>query len=180
MILYFPGGKTSIRDQRVPRPGARIALWPWKNSRSAPPRENAIFAISPNASQEDPCRRGAPFCRGREVPKSSICFYSCSRLRSFRNRLFAKVEKGSVLLCNSEAAHKILNGATPKWGSRLPCDTGTPAPSRGWWPRPRLPRAPRRAAGPDPGYLAPPDAPPAPTPATLRPPTCRRPRPRLQ
>ena len=150
MILYFPGGKTSIRDTWVPRPGARMALWPWKNSRSAPPRENAIFAISPNASQEGRCRCGAPSCRGREVPKSSICFYSCSRLRSFRNRLFAKVEKGSVLLCNSEAAHKILNRATPKWGSRLPCDTGTPAPSRGWWP-------------PDPGYLAPPDAPPAPT-----------------
>ena len=150
VILYFPGGKTSIRDTWVPRPGARMALSPWENSRSAPPRENAIFAISPNASQEGRCRRGAPSCRGREVPKSSIRFYRCSRLRSFRNRLFAKVEKGSVLLCNSEAAHEILNGTPPEWGSRLPCDTGTPAPSRGWWP-------------PDPGYLAPPDAPPAPT-----------------
>ena len=153
MILYFPGGKTSIRDTWVPRPGARMALSPWQNSRSAPPRENAIFAISPNASQEDRCRCEMRSCRGREVPKSSICFYSCSRLRSFRNRLFAKVEKGSVLLCNSEAAHKILNPTPPEWESRLPCDTGTPAPSRGWWP-------------PDPGYLAPPDAPPAPTPAS--------------
>ena len=113
-------------------------------------RANAIFVISPNASQEGRCRRDTRSCRGLEVPESSICFYSCSRLRSFRNRLFAKVEKGSVLLCNSEAAHEILNRATPKWESRLPCDTGTPAPSRGWWPRPRLPRAPRRAAGPDP------------------------------
>ena len=90
------------------------------------------------------------FAAARDSPKSSICFYSCSRLRSFRNRLFAKVGKVSVLLCNSEPGHKILNETAPKWISRLPCDTGTPAPSRGWWP-------------PDPGYLAPPDAPPAPT-----------------
>ena len=163
MILYFPGGKTSIRDQRVPRPGARIALWPWKNSRSAPPRENAIFAISPNASQEGRCRRGAPSCRGRESPKSSICFYSCSRLRSFRNRLFAKVEKGSVLLCISEAAHGILN-VSPRSGYLGYLVTrGLRPRAVAGGPRPRLPRAPRRAAGPDPGYLAPPDAPPAPT-----------------
>ena len=165
MILHFPGGKTSIRDTWVPRPGARIALWPWKNSRSAPPRENAIFAISPNASQEDRCRRETPSCRGREVPKSSICFYSCSRLRSFRNRLFAKVEKGSVLLCNSEAAHKILiesprsgnlgylvtRGLRPRAVAGGPPTPATSRPPTRRRPRPRLPRAPRRAAGPDPG-----------------------------
>ena len=91
---------------------------------------------------------GAPFCRGQEIRKSSICFYSCSILRFFQNRLFAKnifvpfYYRSGKILCKSMVRQlrggpgglNSLTRCLP--GGGLPL-TGAAAPVGGAVPLPR-------------------------------------------